>query len=248
MKPVYAFFFVLVLSLFGSAALWAQNGLGSWEGSAFLGMSTYQGDMTVSNLPLAKHGHFAFGFGVRHFLSPQFAMAGRFWHGKISGDDSLYPNLDERGGRMTAGINSLLLLAEFSPLGLAGDPNTEMIFSPYLFFGTGVALVNINVNYADIRGMPEHIEQDKLSAQNKFHVLFPFGAGLRFAPRESWNLSLELGLATPFSDTIDGISMLGNPDKKDWITSILLGFHMPFGSERVVRPDSEEDEYKPGSF
>ncbi len=248
MRTIYSFLFFLFFVLCGNTAIFSQTGLGTWEASAFLGLSTYQGDMTVSNLPIAKHGHFAFGFGARNFLSPQFAVAARFWHGKISGDDSLYPDLDSRGGKMTTGINSILLLAEFSPLGLAGDPNTELLFSPYLFFGTGVALANISVNYADIHGKPENIEQDKMSARNKFHVLFPFGVGLRFAPKASWNLSLEMGLATPFSDTIDGISMLGNPDKKDWITSILLGFHMPFGSERVVRPDSDEDEYKSGGF
>ncbi len=212
-----------------------------------MGVSTYQGDMTVSNLPVLKHGHFAFGFGARNFLSPQFALAARFWHGKISGDDSLYPELEERGGRMTAGINSLLLMVEVSPLGVAGDPNTQLTFSPYLFFGTGFSLANVSVNYANINGSPEAIEQDQAASENKFYVLFPIGAGLRFAPTSSWNLSLEMGFATPFSDTMDGISMLGNPDKKDWVTSILIGFHMPFGDERVVRPE-EDKEYRPGNF
>ena len=224
----------------------AQLRLGAWEGSAYGGLSTYQGDMITPNFTL-KNSEFALGFGVRNFLSPQMALGARLWYLKISGDDSLYPNLEERGGRMLSKIGTVLLVAEYSPFGVAGDPTNSRKFSPYIFLGTGVAFVNPDVNYNQINAPEETIKQDEENSKGVY-VLFPFGGGLRFAPTDSWNLSLEASLMTPFSDYIDGISALGNPSSKDWLTAIMLGFHMPFGGERMIKPDDDKDKHRPGGF
>jgi len=61
-----------------SGKVQAQSALGVWEGSAYAGMSTYQGDMLEPNFSL-KNSEFSLGFGVRNFLSPQVALNARFW-------------------------------------------------------------------------------------------------------------------------------------------------------------------------
>ncbi len=247
MKGVLLFAVIFLTTLIGVPnTANAQMGLGTWEGSAYAGLSTYQGDMVEPNFTL-KGSEFALGFGVRNFLSPQFALGARLWYLKISGDDSLYPSIEERGGRMLTKIGTVLLVAEYSPFGVAGDPGASRKLSPYIFLGTGVGFVNHNVNYGQINAPEETIKQDEENSKGVY-VLFPFGGGLRFAPTNSWNLSLEASLMTPFSDYIDGISALGNPSSKDWVTAIMLGFHMPFGGERMIKPDDDKDQYHPGGF
>ena len=247
MKGVLLFAVIFFTTLVGFPdAAKAQLSLGTWEGSAYAGLSTYQGDMVEPNFTL-KGSEFALGFGVRNFLSPQVALGARLWYLKISGDDSLYPSIEARGGRMFTKIGSILLVAEYSPFGVAGDPASSRKLSPYVFLGTGVGFVNPDVNYSQINGSAEKIKQDEENSKGVY-VLLPFGGGLRFAPTNSWNLSLEASLMTPFSDNIDGISALGNPDSKDWVTAIMLGFHMPFGGERMIKPDDDKDQYRPGGF
>ncbi len=219
MKHVKLLLLVLSLPLLATA----QE---KWGGGLFLGMSNYWGDLVEPNAPLFDQASPAFGIMVRNQMSPNFALRGSLYYGKLKGDDKNYDQNFDRGASFSSSLIELGLIGEYDLLGKRRYNGTtfKRTFSPYLLGG-------IAVNFGDPK--PKNGDVDYSTTR----LAVPFGVGIRYDLSSKMFLGLEYATRATFSDDIDGISeTTGNPDDNDWynFAGLVLGF--TFGDK-----DSDDD-------
>lgn len=212
-------FYPCAVLLFLPLILWAQP---KWEGGIFLGISNYQGDMVLKASPTFKEANLGFGLLGRRHLGMKWALRGNAYYGKLSGDDMNYKEREKRAVKFKTSLFEVSIMAEWEPWGdrryRAADQFNKLV-SPYLFFGTGIAWTNPKPDFSRYPGdgLQDEIQKDKeASKSNKSHLIIPLGLGLKIDVDRQWLFGLELGMRYPFTDNVDGISHIGNPDKNDW--------------------------------
>jgi hypothetical protein len=198
MRKLYG---LLLLLLISSASM-AQ----SWEPGLFAGSSGYMGDFN-QNDPF-KFTNFSAGVFVKRNFNGYFSVKLGYTHGKIRGADSLSSNAQLRD-------RNLSFFSAINEVSLTGELNFFKYFSgismkrwtPYIF--GGVSLVNYSPK-TDYKGDTYTLRPLKTEDEQKEYphnaLSVPYGIGVKVNFYRSWNLGLELGYRTAFTNYLDDVS------------------------------------------
>lgn len=205
-KKLSLFSFLLLFPFF----IFSQN----FEGGLSFGLLFYQGDLAEDFLEL-EEANLSYAFVLRSAIHEKFYLRAGFMGGQISGDDAnaSNPGLQARGFKFQSDIFEFHLLGEWNILGeervnTRGTVERQK-FTPYLFGGIGLVLFDPQI-FRNQEKDPEGRDY------NTFNISVPIGGGVKFGLNERVVVSLEAGGRTAFTDYLDGISQLGNPDRNDW--------------------------------
>lgn len=193
-----------------------------WEAGFLFGMTNYSGDLAEKNIEISET-HLGYGAFARYFYSSRFAFKTQLLAGAISGDDAHAKDqyVQKRSFRFGADILELSILGEWYPMGLFrfSDVGVHRFFvAPYLYLGLGAGFAGAKVEYY---GAPQDFDRYTKTplpefAERQRFILIPVGFGTRARLNETITLGLEAGARPLFSDKLDGVSLNGNPNKKDW--------------------------------
>lgn len=213
-----------------------------WEFGGGVYVTAYQGDLHASEFNFGQYSPRAAGaLHLRRNVSNSFIVRFNALFGELAGDDK---NFDEPEWRQTRGISFTSPLTEFTALGELypfgmfrhmTDGERRRV-APYLMLGVGAVYTNPTVDWNDQNGNseidPADAQYDKSVKLDKFNITMPFGVGLRFALNTHATLGLEGAMRPTFSDYIDGVSRVGNPDESDWYFCGGLTFSYAFGKRQ----------------
>lgn len=223
--------FILAIFALGTITVQAQDSCQvckpyPWEIGLTLGLNQYYGDMHCSK-PYPSQNSLMAGVFVRRHLNDFFAIRPQLLVGRLAGRDLDNPDglWDYRRLRFKSSpFVELALLGEYYPFRerrFTCDGFLKNGLSPYIFGGIGVAYSNPEVWE---EGSPRFPVEKRLWDADKAHlekfgnrlgVIFPVGLGVKYNMANRWTLGLEAGYRFSTSDYLDGISLAGNPDRKD---------------------------------
>lgn len=191
------------------------------EFGGFLGGSGYLGDLNKSDW-ISKEPKVGLGSLVRYNVSDFLAVRASLLFGHLSGRDSHYEDRAFRNFSTQSPISEMAFQAELHVLPLI-QPRLprffQSTFSPFIFVGLGGAYTRPAPDLENmIVSKPEFVigaEIDQNVVYSHYHVIVPFGMGIKYRPHIHWTLTLEAGFRLTFSDYLDGISYAANPDKTD---------------------------------
>lgn len=198
MRKYYGLLFLLLIS----SVSFAQK----WEVGGFAGSSGYMGDFNQVN-PV-KFTDFSIGAFVKHNFNGYFSAKLAYTYGKIKGADSLSSNQQLRNRNLSffTPLNEVALTGELNFFNYQPGISIKR-WSPFIF--AGVALVNYNPktqylgDVYELRSLKTEGQQ-KEYATNALSV--PYGVGVKVNFYRSWNLAMELGYRTAFTDYLDDVS------------------------------------------
>ncbi len=189
--------------------LFAQH----FELGANLGVSYYEGDLTVSTVS-GRLGQVNFGGGgfVRYNINNHFAARASVNYGRLSGEDGA--DREIRNLNFSSNILEFALTGEFNILGFQ-PYNLERVFSPFIFAGVAVFNYNPTTIYEGqtVELQPIGTEGQGLAAfpdrqpYSLTQFAIPLGLGLKYAFNDAWNVGLEGGIRVTFTDYIDDVSL-----------------------------------------
>jgi OOP family OmpA-OmpF porin len=223
---------ILAIFAFGTFAAQAQQDSCTvckpypWEIGVTAGINQYFGDMHCSK-PYASQNSFMGGIFVRRHLNDFFSLRPQILVGRLAGRDLDSPinQWDYRRLRFNSSpFVEAAILGEYYPFRerrFTCDGFLKNGLSPYIFAGVGVAYSNAKVTQepgAQFPVNPALLAQDRAHLEkfgNRLGVIFPVGLGVKYNVSNRWTLGLEAGYRFSTSDYLDGISLAGNPDRKD---------------------------------
>ncbi|MVN20921.1 type IX secretion system protein PorG [Mucilaginibacter arboris] len=198
MRKLFVLLFLLLVS-FGS---FAQK----WEPGLFAGSSGYMGDFNQNN-PL-KFTDFSVGAFVKYNFSGYFSAKLGYTYGTIRGADSLSSNQQLRNRNLSffSALNEVSLTGELNFFNYQPGISLKR-WSPFMF--AGVAVVNYNPKTV-YQGDTYVLRPLKTEGQQKEYpytaISIPYGVGVKVNFYKSWNLGLELGYRTAFTNYLDDVS------------------------------------------
>lgn len=207
-----------------------------WEIGVAAGAMNYSGDLAENQLVL-NQTRAGGGLFARFNFAEQWSARAQLLVGKISGDDNTSDTHVKRSFRFDTRVTEIGLTGEWRPLAperVLTPFTVATFFTPYLFGGVSATFGKPNVTYygnPDLRpvftrgGLPE-------DGQPSSFVAIPFGIGVRFDIDDQFVLGGEFGARPVLSDRIDGVSLNGNPDRKDWYYFLGFNFSYVFAVKR----------------
>lgn len=207
------------------------------------------GDLVHSSTPYLDQSKLSFGLGATYQMKPTFGIRFGYLRSGLKGDDAVrgektgdYPT---RNVSFSSNANELSAVVKWDILGAKHyDENGafKKMLSPYLFAGLGLEFVGISPDYSKTPpSLNDHVAQDKKDAEKGTFIAVPFGAGVSYDLNDKMSIGLELGLRNPFTDLLDGVSALGDPDDKDWFSNFGLTIDYRF-SDNDMDDDGISDE------
>jgi hypothetical protein len=198
--------FFLLMFITAPLLLWSQG----FEVGVMAGVSSYQGDLAPSNLKtsLGKF-HAAFGGFARYNINNYFTAKLGVNYGTISGDDAKEGrnrNLSFRSNILEFAVTGEWNILGYQPYAL------ERVFTPYLFVGIGFFHFNPRAQYEGewVELQPLGTEGQSMQGfESKYNLLelsIPFGAGLKYAINDQWNVGIDFGFRKTFTDYLDDVS------------------------------------------
>ena len=184
-----------------------------WEAGAFIGTSSYKGDLRVDYFTPHDY-HLSVGLFGKYRLTPNWAFQFGVTRGQISGSDSNSQfeegrsrNLSFRSHLYEFNVQAQYYLTKY-------DVRAGKISAPYVFAGLGIFHFNPQTDYHgkwyDLQPLgTEGQGVAGVSGEGKYNLIqlsIPFGIGWQIALGETSNIGLELGLRKTFTDFIDDVS------------------------------------------
>lgn len=230
-----------------------------WEIGGGVYVTSYQGDLHTPELNFGRYSpRPALGIHLRRNVSNSFIIRLNALFGQLAGDDNSF---DEPAWHKIRGISFSSPIAEFTALGelypfgmfrYFKDGERRRI-APFLTLGVGTSYTNPKVDWNDENGNseidPVAAQFDRSRKLNRFNIAIPVGLGLRFALSTRATIGLEAAIRPTFSDYIDGVSRVGNPEKTDWYFAGGLTYSYAFGKRQTPviattekpKPDRDRD-------
>ena len=209
-----------------------------------LGAYVYQGDLTpgdVGSFRTMKPGLYLF---VNMIVSSNLSYRLNVVMSKLKGDESKYSNPEYRQQRNFKFKTPLL---EVSGLGVwdvrGNNYNRDRgVFSPYVFTGVGLSLLNINPNWSNMNTEIFNAESEvqaglSLDRQKKLPRILPFvpvGLGFRYEISNQFSITTESAYRFVFTDYLDGFSHAANPKKDDHYLSQTVGLIYKRGKRNML--------------
>jgi hypothetical protein len=242
--PIQALALVVLLFITGISGTQAQIDLSKWQVGANGGIFVYQGDLTPSDVGSYKTIKPAFGFYVSRVLNPSLLIRTNVAIGKLYGNDSLYDSPKWRQQRNYNFTTPLTEISELLVWNMAGNNSNELgqRFSPYMFGGLGVSLLNINRDYskfndhyfASATNILNGLKADINHTPPRAALVIPIGLGMEYYLTPKLSLTAETTFRYTFTDYLDGFSLGANPDKKDFYHSHTIGLLYRFGKSKLL--------------
>ena len=210
---------IILLVLFFSSDLFSQR---HSEIGLMGGTSYYLGELNHSKQIINKV-NLSVGLFYRKNTSNRYALRFGANYGKISASDK-FNNLSFNDFRQLSFSSSLLegygvLEFNFLPFEI-GNYRTSP-FSPYVFIGAAIFLVNPEIENEGT------IAISSSGGLTSFSI--PFGLGFKFDLGGNWGLGVEWGMRKTYTDEIDGLSQtfnsgyqLSNSQNNDWYSILVI--------------------------
>jgi len=220
----------------------------TFESGIFLGGSNYSGDLVPTEGPLMSETRLTVGIINRIRLSNYFALRSNILYGQIRGADTNFEDQAyeiRRNAKFKNNFATLSLLAEWEPFAFwkKDSLGRKKVLSPYVFAGGGLSIINPVLEPGPNNDYSSILLPDLNADFSKAVFNVPFGGGLHIPLGEIVSLRLELGVRYTNSDYLDGISLAGNPDAKDWTwfggTNLSFAF-VPKDSDNDGIPDKDD--------
>lgn len=199
----------------------------------FVGTSTSDGDIDVNLKTRFSSMRPAIGLLANYRLNDNWLLRGQYIHTKLSASEANHTVAwrQERGFAFTNKLNEISLLAERSLLSLG---NIKF----YAFSGGTVVFHKPQTDY----NLPNPYINDASSPDFQSNVAttsfaVPVGVGAKYNITPKLILGLEASTRYIASDYLDGISELGNPDRKDayYFVGANLVYEFGFGKKDKLR-------------
>ncbi len=246
--------FFLVNILFASTFISAQTKMNNistakklksqqWEVGLLGGLMQYNGELNSFG---TKENNIGLGGMARYHFNNMAALRINFLAGKLTGNDANNTANPARNVNFKAGTRELALLAEIDILGNRRySEGFRRMISPYIFGGIAATSIAPDVYYFNGTNSDKtKLEQDRSATFKKINLALPIGAGLKLDISEKWTFSVEAGYRLLFSDHVDGVSLLGNPENNDSyaFAGAVLGYRIPvvFDTDGDGVKDSED--------
>ena len=196
---IFCFFFLSNLAF-------SQN----FEAGLTLGLTTYNGDIDVVAKNLGSAMRPAVGLLGKYRLSNSLLVRGQILTGKLSGSEKNHPTAwrQERGLSFEAKLTEVSALLEYEVV-------TKKRFTGFTFGGLGVTYFNPKTDFNLPNKYIDDVNPDAQTNYKKITLTVPLGVGLKYSLPNEFYLSAEMGYRFVFTDYLDGISKVGNPDRKD---------------------------------
>lgn len=192
--------------IFLSNLAFSQN----FEAGLTLGLTTYNGDIDVVAQNLGSAMRPAIGLLGKYRLSNSLLVRGQILTGKLSGSEKNHPTAwrQERGLSFEAKLTEVSALLEYEVV-------TKKRFTGFTFGGIGVTYFNPKTDFNLPNKYIDDVNPDAQTNYKKITLAVPLGVGLKYSLPNEFYLSAEMGYRFVFTDYLDGISKVGNPDRKD---------------------------------
>lgn len=188
----------------------AQN----YEIGVLAGISNYNGDLIPKKSAEAlRHSHFSVSPFLKYKLNSYFDARASITYCKISGDDALVSDLNQRKRNLSFSTNifEISFGIDYNILGYIPQNLTKPL-SPYLHIGIAGYHFDPTTNY---QGQTIHLQpigtegQGMNGFKSKYslnQISIPFGGGLKYALSDRINVGIELNLRKTFTDYLDDVS------------------------------------------
>ncbi len=174
------------------------------EVGAYVGISTYAGDLTERSFePLESN--ISVGLFYRKPFTKRFSLrANAFW-GQISGNDarnSVESGLWQRNLRFETDVFEASAQVEYRPFVLESE---FYQFSPYAFAGLGAFYFNPKT---EVNGVKYSLQAYRTEGveYSLFQYCIPFGVGMKVAVNNRGSIGGEVGWRKTFTDHLDDVS------------------------------------------
>lgn len=196
---------ILISAVLLSSAImtaWSQHlEVGIGGGAAF-----YNGDLSHTFPGTLKEAHPTFGIFARSNPSDYISYKLMFNYGAVSGrdkhaieDDLLKRDLSFRSNILELGLQLEYNILGYQPYALSSP------FSPYVFAGIAAFKFNPQTRYNNDWVNLKPLQTEGVNYK-KLSMSIPFGAGLKYALNDHWNLGIEYGLRPTLTDYLDDVS------------------------------------------
>ncbi len=190
----------------------------SFELGGTFGITGYMGDVNEKfYFPIQRNRTVAGGF-LRYRATDAINVRLNMYRGSIAGSDLDFTNSiwrKERGFSFVSPIKEYSLTAEYNVLKLL--PNTkDLPLSINAQIGVGYGIINPKTDYNEPNKMFEDVSIDKLAQFNHNILILPIGGSVEWHFSKTFSLGIEAGMRKTFTDYIDGVSLLAQPNLKDW--------------------------------
>jgi hypothetical protein len=202
------------------------------------GVFVYQGDLTPSQFGSYNTLRPELNLFVNKIISPVFSLRTNLALGGLKGDDAAYQSPKYRQQRnfdfnSPAFEISELLVADLFKNNMS-RPSSG--WSPYLFAGLGLSLLNIKRDWSRFNAEYFSSEPGTLSglAADQQHPLpalmpvLPMGIGVRYPISSRISINAESSYRFTFTDYLDGFSKAANDSRRDSYLSHTIGLIFQF--------------------
>jgi hypothetical protein len=228
---------VIIVFFINYVGATAQINLSKYEVGLSGGIMLYQGDVTPERFGAFKTMKPQIALHLYRKLNTAFALRLNINQGSLRGDDAKYANPDWRQQR-NFGFKSPV--TEVSLQGVWGIlENKSPRFSPYIFAGAGITLVNIKRNFANYNAtyfgenseVTAGLAQDVSTPLPRVIAVAPVGAGVRYFLNDKFSLIAESNYRLSFTDYLDGFSKAVNPKLRDHYLTHSVGVVYSFSKK-----------------
>lgn len=180
----------------------------SWEFGGFAGTAGYMGDLNPVKPFEIKN--LAYGGQLKRNFDGYWALKLNVAHGKIEASDSDSENAHFKSRNLSffSPVTEFSIQTEFNFFNYIPSFSRKQ-YSPYLFFGVGVASFNPKAIYnGEVYELNAYGTegQDLNKPYKKYALSMPIGAGIKYNFAGKWTLGGELGYRTAYTDYLDDVS------------------------------------------
>lgn len=199
---VFVFSFIII----SNAAL-AQN----FEIGLTLGVNAYNGDVDIAAKNVSSTLRLGVGLVGKYRLSNSLLLRGHVITGSLAASEKNHPETwrQVRGLAFQTKMTELAGLLEWEFI----QKNRTTLFA---FGGVGATFFNPKTDYNEPNPyILTDINADAKANFSKVTAAIPLGLGVKYSLNNNFNLSFEIGVRKVFTDYLDGVSKIANPNKND---------------------------------
>ncbi len=243
-QRIHSFTFIILFIVTGTSYTWAQNALSKWQVGVNGGILIYQGDLTPSDIGSYSTMKPVVGVYVSRVLNPSFLLRTNIAFGKLYGNDASYDIPSWRKERNFTFTSPMLEISELLVWNMYSNNGNELgkRFSPYLFAGAGISLINVSRDYSRFNNtyfatntkILNGLSNDIKRTPPRAALIIPLGIGTEIYLIPKLSLTAETNFRYTFTDYLDGFSLAANPEKKDFYHSHTVGLLYRFGKSNEV--------------
>ena len=244
MKHFLQIYLYLLITFIFSNKVHSQTNTSKWQIGANIGFAVYQGDLTPYRVGSYKLLKPLIGLDISRIFTPYLKLRTSIALGQLKGDEGLYvkpPYRKERNLNFTTSFAEISEILIWNFLDKSSDINYKR-FSPYLFGGVGVSLLDVNRSSSKTSAaylLNETIAaagllQDLQTAPPKAIMVFPAGIGVDIYLSPSVSLNGEINFRYTRTDYLDGFSKIANPKVNDYFYTNTIGITYKLGKKDLL--------------